>query len=132
MFSFPFLILHKLKNGATKTFLPPCKTYILQDYVIDDTRHPDGAAHGGTAIIIKSKLKHHELQNSKKKNNLQVTSIFLQELRCSINISAIYSPPKRTVKKQHYEEFFTSLGARFLAGGGYKAKHTLGLKANQA
>lgn len=36
--------------------IPKYTTYV--------TNHPDGTAHGGTAVIVKSNIKHHELQPS--------------------------------------------------------------------
>jgi hypothetical protein len=36
------------------------KSYIkIPTYSMYDTQHPDGTAHGGTAIIIKNGIKHH-------------------------------------------------------------------------
>lgn len=68
------------------------KTYLkIHNFTIYDTKHADGAAHGGSAIIIKNKLKHYVLPEFLR-DYLQATSICLQELRGNINISAIYKP----------------------------------------
>jgi hypothetical protein len=40
-------------------------------------------------------------------------------------ISAVYLSPKFTVKLEHLEEFYNTLGQRFIAGGDYNAKHTV-------
>ena len=38
-----------------------CKSYLkIRGYNIYDTKHPDGTAHGGAAIIIKNTIKHHK------------------------------------------------------------------------
>jgi hypothetical protein len=39
-------------------------------------------------------------------------------------ISAVYLPPKHTVKQEQLEDFYNTLGRRFIAGGDYNAKHT--------
>jgi hypothetical protein len=39
-------------------------------------------------------------------------------------ISAVYLPPKHTVKQEHLEDFYNTLGHRFIAGEDYNAKHT--------
>jgi hypothetical protein len=36
----------------------------------------------------------------------------------------VYSPPKYTLKKDHYALLFSTLGPRFMAGGDYNSKHT--------
>ena len=50
------------------------KSYLnIPGYVIYDTQHPDGTAHGGTAIIIRNNLKHHVLPEYKT-DCIQATS----------------------------------------------------------
>jgi hypothetical protein len=34
-------------------------------------------------------------------------------------------PPKRNIKKEHFGQFFNTLGQRFLAGGDYNSKNVL-------
>jgi hypothetical protein len=41
-----------------------------------------------------------------------------------LTISAVYLPPKHTVKQEQLEDFYNTLGHRFIAGGDYNAKHT--------
>jgi hypothetical protein len=41
-----------------------------------------------------------------------------------LTISAVYLPPKPTVKQEHLEDYYNTLGRRFIAGGDYNAKHT--------
>jgi hypothetical protein len=42
----------------------------------------------------------------------------------SLTILAVYLPPKYTVKQEQLEDFYNTLGRRFIAGGDYNAKHT--------
>ncbi len=70
----------------------------INGYKIYDTKHPDGTAHGGSAILIKSRLKHYELHHYKTEH-IQATNICLEEWSSDMVISAIYCPPKHAIKK---------------------------------
>ena len=83
--------------------------------------HPDGTAHGGSAILIKNNIKHH-IENPFKTEQIQATNVVV-DWEGPLTISAVYNPPKHNLKKEEYEAFFKSLGHRFLAGGDYNAKH---------
>jgi hypothetical protein len=41
-----------------------------------------------------------------------------------LKISAVYLPPRHTVKQEQLEDFYNTLGRRFIAEGDYNAKHT--------
>jgi hypothetical protein len=41
-----------------------------------------------------------------------------------LTVSAVYLPPKHTVKQVQLAAFYSTLGRRFIAGGDYNAKHT--------
>ena len=100
------------------------KSYLnIRNYNIYTTNHPDGKAHGGTAIIIKSKIKHHENEHYCK-NYLQATNVTVESSNGHINFSAVYCPPKFSINQNTFTEFFNGLGNRFLAGGDYNAKHS--------
>lgn len=87
------------------------------------TKHPkEGKAHGGTALIIRENIKHHEA-GKYEKENIQATSIVLEDNSGDLTVSAIYCPPKHNSKKQDYVDFFNTLGNRFIVGGDYNAKH---------
>jgi exonuclease III len=46
----------------------------IPNYRVYHTNHPDGTAHGGTAILIKHTVDHYQLQKYEE-NHLQATSI---------------------------------------------------------
>lgn len=99
------------------------KSYLtLFNYKIYFTNHPDGTAHGGTAILIRNSIKHHELE-SYIENHLQATTIAIEGVTGITKISAVYCPPKHNNKKDKYEAFFKTLGNKFIAGGDYNAKN---------
>lgn len=91
-------------------------------FTVYHTQHPDGTAHGGTAIIIKNTIKHHEI-SSYRHAHLQATSIIVEDWTGPLTISALYCPPKHAIKKELFQQFFDTLGNRFIAGGDYNAKH---------
>lgn len=95
----------------------------IKDYTIYSTQHPDGTAHAGTALIVKSSLKHHELLPYQTEH-LQATTIAVESKTGNINISSIYCPPKHSIKEEQFTHFFNTLGPRFIAGGDWNSKHS--------
>jgi hypothetical protein len=95
----------------------------MPNYKFYHTNHPDGTAHGGTGILIKNNIKHYET-NPYRENHIQATSIVVQDWNTPLTLSAVYCPPRYSIKNQQFQVFLCSLGARFLAGGDYNAKHT--------
>ena len=55
--------------------------------------HPDGKAHGGSAILIKSKIHHHESTHYCTQQ-IQSTNVITDDWIGELQISAVYSPPK--------------------------------------
>lgn len=76
----------------------------------------------GSAVIIKSNIRHYA-KNNFNEMYMQATSIVIEDWTGPITVSAIYSPPKYTIKREQYESFFNTLGERFIAAGDYNAKH---------
>jgi hypothetical protein len=55
------------------------KSYIrIPNYTVYDAQHPDGTAHGGTAVIIKSSIKHH-LHGHFDEEYLQATIVAIED-----------------------------------------------------
>lgn len=118
-----FLTLHNIDIMLISETRFTAKNYFkIPLYDFYDTKHPSGAAHGGTAILIKKSIKHYEIQKHPKEC-IQATSITIEDWRGSMVISAIYCPPKHKITSEVFETFFHSLGHRFIAGGDYNAKH---------
>ena len=85
-------------------------------------QHPDGTAHGGITIIIKNSIKHH-LHGHYNQAHLQPTSVTIDDWISPLTIAAVYCPAKHVIKADQFLSFYATLGRRFLAGGGYNAKH---------
>jgi retron-type reverse transcriptase len=106
----------------TETHLTPNLTFFLPDYLCYRTDHPDGRAHGGSAILIKSSLLHFPcppFQNQK----IQCSTISLDCFSFQLNISSVYCPPRHQISIQEFSQLFSSLGHKFLLGGDLNAKN---------
>jgi hypothetical protein len=88
------------------------------------TNHPDGIARAGTAVIVKQTISHYKLPKHEE-DFLQATSIRVRTLPYELTVTAVYSPPKYNLKRDHYKLFFSTMGPKFMAGGDYDSKHTV-------
>ena len=67
-------------------------------YSIYHTEQPDDTAHGGTAVIIRSPIVHHELTKFQQ-DFLQATTTEVRKLATPLIISAVYCPPRHNLTK---------------------------------
>lgn len=94
----------------------------FKGYTVYHALHPDNKGRGGSAVIIKDNIKHHE--NSKHEEpDIQSISISIRTKRFPLTVAAIYCPPRYTIKKQTYLSLLQSLGDRFVLGGDFNAKN---------
>lgn len=101
------------------------KSYFnIPQYMFYHVNHPDGKAHGGSGILIKKNIKHYQTIHFRT-HEIQATNIVIEDFNGPIILSSVYSPPKHNIKKEMYEQFFQTLGNRFLACGDYNAKHQM-------
>lgn len=118
-----FLIFHKIDILLISETHFTHRNYIkIPNYKMYDTKHPDGTAHGGTAIIIKNNIKHHESPKHEQ-DFLQATTVVVEDWNGPITISAIYCPPRHNINRDKFYQFFSMLGNKFIAGGDYNAKN---------
>lgn len=95
----------------------------IPKYTIYKANHPSGNARGGAAIIIKNDIKH-VMHSCYTEPYIQSSVISILDGKSTTNIAAIYCPPNHSIKKDHFDAFFSTLGPTFIAGGDYNAKHT--------
>lgn len=107
----------------SETHLTSRSLFKIHGYTLYDTKDPRDRACGGSAILIKSRLKHHQLCNYCE-DYMQATNICIDESHRNLVISAIYCPPRHQISKDQFCNFYKSLGDRFMAAGDYNAKHT--------
>jgi len=93
--------------------------YTIPGYDICYPCHPDGTAHGGTAIIIKNTLEYYE-RPKYAEPTIQATSITVYGLFYKITIVAVYCSPWHNLEEEQFKAFFQTLGPRFLAEGGFQ------------
>jgi len=96
--------------------------HFFPGYNIYRSDHPDGTAHGGSAIVISTKIKCQPLPNLQT-NTIQAATILITLNHIPTNISSVYCPPRPAISSQETERFLNSLGRTFLIGGDFNAKH---------
>jgi hypothetical protein len=97
--------------------------FSLRGYNFYKTNHPSGNAHGGSAIIIKSTIKHHVILPYSSRH-IQGTSIQIDDWYGPLTVSSVYCPPNIQISMVMFQDFFKELGPRFIVGGDWNAKHT--------
>lgn len=108
---------------VSETHFTSKNCFRIKGYKVYDTKHPSGRGFGGTAVIVRSSIKHYPLQ-CYSKEYMQATSICFDSPSYKINISSIYCPPRFSVSEEQFLDFFSTLGARFIVAGDFNAKHT--------
>jgi len=120
------LILHdKCINIALifETHLTNRTKIHIPDYTILRSNRPDGTAHGGAAIIIRSTILFHNVSQLSKPN-IQSFTIQITLNHSPISISAAYCPPNKIISTILFEQFFNSFDNYFIVVGDLNAKHT--------
>jgi hypothetical protein len=106
----------------SKTHFTHKNYFRIPNYKLCHTTHPEGTAHGGSAILIKESIQHYELFKYQE-GSIQATSIKVRGYPYEITVAAVYFPPKHNLKKEQFQTFFQKLRPRFIAGGDYNSKH---------
>jgi hypothetical protein len=86
----------------------------IPKHTVNHTSHPAGTVQEGIAIIIKSSIQNQQLSDYSQ-DFLQAISVTVEDTVRLLTISAVFLP---------LEDFYNTLGHRFIAGGDYNAKHT--------
>ncbi|KAE9538150.1 hypothetical protein AGLY_006122 [Aphis glycines] len=120
------LVLHEKRIDIallSETHLTNRTKIHIPDYTILRSNHPDGTAHGGAAIIIRSTILFHNVSQISEPH-IQSFTIQITLDHSPISISAAYCPPNQIISTLLFEQFFNSLGNYFIVGGDLNAKHT--------
>ena len=80
--------------------------------------------HGGAAVIIRNDIKHH-LHSQISQEHVQATTITIQTNSNYFQMSAVYVPPRHKITLQNWEQYFQSLGEKYIAATDFNAKHML-------
>jgi len=84
--------------------------------------HPSNQPRGGSAILVKSTIKHNG-ESKIESEEVQLTTIKITSTKQDFNVGAVYCPPNRNIKKDIFKDLLDVHGHRFLLGGDYNAKH---------
>lgn len=106
----------------SEAHLTPNSSFHITGYSTYHCDHPDGSAHAGSAILIKSDIKH-TLLPPYQNNAIQATNISLLLNHIPTTISSAYFRPGIKLNQDDLSLFFNSLGNHFLVGGDFNAKH---------
>lgn len=94
----------------------------LPGYHIIKSNHPDGTAHAGAAIFIRTPLLFYPLPQYQTAHK-QACGIAIILNNIPINIYAIYSAPRHSITPTLFQHFFSTLDQRFIIGGDLNAKN---------
>lgn len=84
--------------------------------------HPSGHSRGGSAILVKSTIKHNE-EFKIEAEEVQLIMIKITSTKQDFNVGSVYCPPRYNIKKNIFKDLLSASGSRFLLGGDYNAKH---------
>lgn len=117
-----FIHLHNIDIMLiSETHFTNMNSFRLPGYITYNTNVPDGRAHGGSAVIIKSNISHYELPKHESEK-IQATSVTVLDWIGPLTVSAAYCPPRHRLSKEDFTTYFNTLGPRFIAGADYNAK----------
>lgn len=94
----------------------------FRNYSIYCANHPSGRQRGGSAVIIKSSLPHHDL-GFYSTNSIQAAIVAVRYNQHDINVGSIYCPPRCTPNDAEFTNLLINLGPRWIVGGDFNAKH---------
>ena len=108
---------------ASETHFTDRTVLKIPQYSLYHSNHPDGTAHGGAAIIIRTSLQHFEAP-AYQTDKIQASILRNTDRPWPLHIAALYSPPLRhRIDVVDYDTFLRHLGLRFIVGGDWSAKH---------
>ena len=100
------------------------ESYIkIKGYKSYHALHPNNTARGGSTVIIKENIQHHEYYTCEDQD-IQAVAICLKTKSYPVTISALYCPPRYAIKAERYRILLNNLGNRFILGGDFNAKNT--------
>jgi hypothetical protein len=94
----------------------------IYGYQLYHTPHPDGGAHSGAATIIKNNL-FCQLHNHLQYEFFQGTAVTVKYGGAELLVASVYCPPEHSIKRYQFGEIFHRLGAQFVCGSDFNAKH---------
>ena len=75
----------------------------FKNFKIYHTIHPSNNARGGSAVIIRNNIEHHEEEHLST-DIFQITNVSIKTKQQSLKVGAIYSPPRHTITTEAYKQ----------------------------
>jgi hypothetical protein len=95
----------------------------FRGYKVYHTIHPDNTAKGGSAELIREHISHYEKEKYETEE-IQATAVTIKTKNHLVTLTAVYCPPKHSIKEIQCTEFLKQQGKRFIVGGDFTAKNT--------
>lgn len=122
-----FLTTNKIDVALISKTRFTSRSYLnINNYTVHTTNYPSGNSHGGTAVIIKTNISHHSLEEYCTEQ-IQATSVVIKDStkNNSTTLTAIYCPPRHAITSQQFDNLFDKQNSsKFICGGDWNAKHT--------
>ena len=90
----------------------------IKNFEIYHTIHPVNCARGGSAVIVRSSIKHHEDVETSS-DMFQTTSVIIETDNFPLCLTSLYSPPRHSIKTEDYKDLFNLTGEKFIIGGDF-------------
>jgi len=112
----------------------------ITGYITYQCNHPDGTAHAGSAILIKSNIKHSSVPPYQNES-FQAANIRITLNNIPTTVLSVYCPSRSKLKTSDFYLYFLTLGNNYIAGGHFNSKqpswrsritNTRGLALNKA
>ena len=107
-----------------ETHLTSKNLFKIYGYTCYNNNHPEDKSCGGTAILIKNRIKHFPLY-TKQSKSIQYTAIRITETCQEMDVVAVYCPPKYNIKSDEFVNLFKVFKKRSIIAGDFNAKSPL-------
>ena len=77
----------------------------IKNFETYHTIHPMNCARGGSAVIVRSSIKHHEDVETSS-DMFQTTFVIIETDNSSLCLTYLYSPPRYSIEAEDYKDLF--------------------------
>jgi exonuclease III len=95
----------------------------IKGYQVYHTVHPQNTARGGSTVVIKNHMIHHEEANYAT-DEIQATVVTVKTKQQAITFASAYCPLRYSLKKPDYLNFLSSLGEKIMVGVDCNSENT--------
>lgn len=121
------LIEHKIDVCLiSETHFTKESYFKIRGYKTYHAIHPNNSARGGSAVIVREELNHHEFTKIElcEFQSISIKVKLIGQPTGMITIAAVYCPPRYNLKKTDYIDFLSNFTGKFIIGGDFNSKNT--------